>query len=290
MRLRRKWFYLVIAGIFGAFLSALPSPPARSQTLEERFEQAVKAFDEGRFDDASKGFVELFEKFKVINATVLLNAGASEFMAQRYGKAMFYLHLAIMLEPSSQSAEIAKVQMERIRAVLNRDVGPKVGYVFSRYHDAFTALFSWANEGIATKVFAFSFLSTFVLLGLFRAKVLRVPKAVLVVLASFTLGAGVVAYGAYRVSSYKIGVVTKDAHFFEKVNAIEPKMIVYDASEVRVLGRIGDFVNVRLPSGEEGFLPAQTVAVPEDYITEILKTTPFSSGQDSSSIVGTQSS
>jgi len=278
----------VLAKVLSVFFLALPTP-LMSQTLEERFEQAVKAFDEGRFGDASKGFIELFEKFKVTNATVLINASASEFMAQRYGKALFYLHLAIMLEPRSQSAEVAKVQMERIRAVLNRDVGPKVGYVFSRYHDAFTALFSWADEGIATNAFAISFLCSFVFLGLFRARIFRVPKAVLVVLFSGTLGTGIVAYGAHRVSSYKIGIVIKDAHFFERVDAIEPKMVVYEASEIRVLGRIGDFLHVRLPSGEEGFLSVQSVAVPKDYITEILKTTPFSLGQESSSIVGTQS-
>jgi len=232
------------------------------------FASGVSAFRAGRFEDAAKTFEELHGRYEVSSPDLLVNLGAAQYRAGLPGKALVYLHRAVRTAPSTQAADLARVNLERIRASLNQKEESRTqGFVFGAYHDVWTALFGGMSVTLVTAIFLVLWAALFVVLGSWRlARSPRMRKglvAAAIPLVSLAVMLGVCAYGATRVADYRIGVVTAtQAGMYDDVTALDPSMILPEAVEVRIIETRGNFIRVRLSSGREGFVQDQVLGIP----------------------------
>lgn len=245
-------------------------PPARAETVAERFAAGVAAFHAGSFDEAANAFRDLAGKYQVASPDVQANLGAAEFEHGRPGPAIAALHRAIRLSPDSAAADTARVNLARIRTALSQQAGrPTAGtaFVFSAYADTWTALAGWAPPRTALVVFLVAWTVFFAALGtwrLARSIEWRVGLGTAaVVLGLATALTGTVAWGSARVQSYRIGVVVQDAAgLLDDVAATDPSLTLPEGLEVRVLATRGGWNHVRLSSGREGWLSDRVLDVP----------------------------
>jgi len=241
---------------------------ARAETLSDMFSSGVSAFRAGRFDEAAKTFEQLHGRYEVSSPDLLVNLGAAQFRAGLPGKALVYLHRAVRTAPSTPAADLARVNLERIRASLNqKEESRGQGFVFGAYHDVWTALFGGMSVFMTAVLFLLSWAALFGLLGSRRLvrsqRVRRSLSAAAIPLVAMTVILGVCAYGTSRVADYRIGVVTAtQAGLYDDVSALNPSMILPEAVEGRVIETRGNFMRIRLSSGREGFVQDQVLGIP----------------------------
>ncbi len=255
---------VVLAGI-----SVLaPSPHASAETLQDLFASGVSAFREGRFEEAARVFEQMHGRYEVWSPDLLVNLGAAQFRAGMSGKAIVYLHRAIRVAPDSAAAELAAVNLDRIRASLNQNEdGGGQNFVFGAYHDVWTALFGEWSATPVLLAFIGSWALLFTALGLWRlsrgSSWRGRMAAAAIVLTVLTILAGIAAYGTGRVADYRIAVVTAtQAGLYDSVTDLEPAMILPEAVEARVIETRGNFVRVRLASGREGYIQDKVIGIP----------------------------
>lgn len=240
---------------------------ASGETLNDVFRAGVEAFDAGRYNEAARVFSDLRTRYRVTSPSLLVNLGASEFMAGRPGYALLHFHEAMKAAPGSPAAETARLNAARVRAVLNERRGAGgTGYVYGPYHDAWTALFGWLPARETLISFLVVWWILFLSLVGRRVVTGRVQRLLTGIVIAGVIGSvltGISAYGALRVSSYEVGVVLADAALYDRADAIEPSSFLPEALEVRVLERQGAHVRVRLSSGEKGWVPERALGVPD---------------------------
>lgn len=250
---------------FFVIVLVLIATPVMAATLKDSFTAGVVAFNEGRYEEAMNTFAMLVERYGMTSPDVFLNLGASEFMAGRPGLAILHLHKAAKAS-GTRAAEIALVNLERIRTKLNQDRGAKAGFVFGKVSDAWTAMFSWADARWSIGVFLCVWIVFFSVLGGYRLTSGKLKKAfgyvavafVVVVLASATI-----AYGSYKVSSYRIGVIIRDgAGLYDSIGTVEKSLVLPEGLELRVDDVRGGYVHVHLSSGKEGWVQEDAVGIP----------------------------
>lgn len=255
------WVLLVMA------LLAAPVP-APAQTLAERFQGGVAAFQAGRFDDAAAAFSELVVRFGVQAPEAWLNLGAAQFEAGRPGPAILALHRTIRLAPDGSLAETARVNLARIRAALNEREGQAgTGFVFGAHADAWTALLGWVDARVALALFLGCWTLFFVALGVWRLGVLpgrgRVLAWVVAALGLALAVTGTAAYGSHRVDTYQIGVVMTDqAALRDDVASTRATLRLPEGLELRVVALRGAWAQVRLSSGSGGWMSRDDIGVP----------------------------
>lgn len=245
---------------FGVFLPAV----VWSKSIDERFAEGVKAFEAGKFEESARIFSELKDKFQIKSPDLLVNLGASEFMRGSTGKAMVCFLMAMKFWPQTRAAQIAALNAQRVRAVLNEKTGGASGFVFGPYHDLGSALFG----GVPFRLVFYAFLAFWsflcIFLGVLRLLARSSAKlwAVVAALVLGTVLTGVSAYGSYKVSKYEIGVViVEGTPFFERPEALEARHYLPEALELRVLEGVGPLLKVRLSSGEEGYVHEQALGI-----------------------------
>lgn len=256
------------ASAAGVFAILLISMPLKADTLEARARTGVEAFEAGRYEEAVRVFQDLRQRYRIESPDILVNLGAAEFMAGRPGVALLRFHEAVRAAPGSRAADVARLNAERVRTALNeRRAEGGTGFVFSPYHDAWSALFGWQAPRETLLAFLCFWSVLFLSLALQRLTKTR-ARSIMTGVAAFaltgTILAGVSAYGAARVASYEIGVVIGDrAPLYERADSIEPRLLLPEALEARVLERRGALVRVRLSSGQEGWIPERSLGVPD---------------------------
>jgi hypothetical protein len=248
----------------------LTIPQAQAGTLVEEFDRGVAAFQDGRFDEASTLFRELHERFGVTSPDLLVNLGSAEFESGRPGTAMVAFHRAERLDPGSAAAAMARVNMDRVRAVLNSragEAGAADAFVFGPYHDAWTALIGWASPTIALGVFLAFWTTFFVLMGLWRLAMTPRSRAfrgsLAIASAILMIASGLIAFGSQQVERYRIGVVTDgSARFMDDLASTEASMTLPEGLEVRILETRGGWTRLRLSSGREGWVRDRVLGIP----------------------------
>lgn len=241
-----------------------------AETVDEMFARGVTSYEEGRFAEAVQVFGDLRVRFDVDSPDLLVNIGAARFSLGRPGPALLAFHQAMASAPGSVAAETAEVNAERVRAALNKSQGEhpeKDGFVFGRYHDAWSATLGWLNPLAATAVFLGFWALLFGSLGLRRItrrrRFARLLSGVAVAAAVVAILAGIAAYGAVRVSGYRVGVVVEqDAALYADLASLDESMTLPEGLEVRVLDNRGGYARIRLSSGREGFLSAGSLGIP----------------------------
>ncbi len=241
--------------------------PPRAETLDDRFRAGTAAFEAGRYDEAARVFRDLRERYQLTSPGLLVNLGAAEFMAGRPGVALLRFHEAVLADPDSRAADMARVNAERVRAALNERRGEGgTGYVFGPYHDAWTALFGWMPPRGALLTFLASWTLLFLSLAGWRvlgSRARRVLGGVAVAATAGSILTGLSAYGAARVASYEVAVVLEDgAPLYDREDSIEPRLALPEALEARVVARRGALVRIRLSSGQEGWAPERSLGFP----------------------------
>jgi pentatricopeptide repeat protein len=256
--------------ILVCFLSCFIPVSLEAATLDDMFRGGVNSYEAGNYEAACKVFREMHERYGVSSPDLLVNLGASEFGAGRVGRAILYFHKAIEADRDSLAADVARVNLERVRSALNLQQGSgggKSGFVFGPYSDVWTAVFgrlpSWAPLATFLRFWTFAL----IVLGTWR--LVRDPAWKRRLLVAFavvslaTVAAGVCAFGAYRASSVKPGVILADrTALLDSPASIEPAMTLPEGLEVRVVESRGGFVRVLLPSGREGFVAEKAIGVP----------------------------
>lgn len=246
------------------------TPSAGAETVEEMFSRGVRSFEDGRYDEAAGAFSSLMDRFGVNSPDVLVNMGAAEFSLGRPGRALLAFHRAMQAAPGSVAADTAAINAERVRADLNRSQGEhpeKDGFVFGRYHDAWSATLGWLNPEAAVAVFLGFWTLLFGSLGLRRLterrRFARLLSGVAVAAAVAAILTGIAAFGAVRVSGYRVGVVLdQDTALYGDPASLEESMILPEGLEARILDNRGGFARVRLSSGREGFVSAGSMGFP----------------------------
>ncbi|MBM4396500.1 MAG: hypothetical protein FJ087_12530 [Deltaproteobacteria bacterium] len=263
-------FRTLAAVLAAAFLVA---DPASAETLPGMFRSGVEALQAGRAADAAKTLRDLHERYGVTSPDLLVNLGAAEYEAGNHGRALLYLHRAVETAPETPAAEAARVGIGRIRSAMNQEGGRSEGkgFVFGGIADAWTVAFGWADPAVAGSVFLALWAAGFLAAAawrLARGGVLpvraRSPAGMTAaLLLAAALAAGGIAYGAAKVASYRVAVVTADeAPLYDAIDSMERSLTLPEGAEVRHLESRGGFVRVRLSSGKEGWVPEAAVGVP----------------------------
>lgn len=240
------------------------------ETLEDMFMRGVNAYKNGSYEEAKEVYTILSERYGMRSSDVYVNLGASEFALGEVGKAIYHFHQAIKAESDPKSKEIAQVNLERVRGILNHQMGKgsaKGGVVFSSYSDVWIALFGAIPALPVTVFMVRSWIAFLICLIAFRVaraeRVKHVLKIATISLFSVFLVLMVLAVGSYKAESVRVGVILKDnVAMIGELSATEPLMRLPEGLEVRVMEEKGGYVKVRLPSGTEGFVQEKYIGIP----------------------------
>ncbi len=245
-----------------ALLVAFPVSAAVGQTLPERYSDGVTAFNAGDYDLAANTFQELVSKFGVKEPEVWLNLGAASFEAERPGIAVYAFHKAAKLAKNGPIADTANGNLARVRTAMNEGQA-ETGFVFGAYFDAWTVLLGWINPKVALVVFLGFWSLFFVGLGLWRYSPSRRKGLAVVIFGAALIVAGLAAYGGHRVANYRLGVVISDfTPLRDDISSTKALARLPEGLELRVTDTKGAWLEVRLPSGQHGWVEQDRIAIP----------------------------
>lgn len=260
-----KAVHVLQAAFLALALVCAPPDPAGAATLDATFDEGVVAFEAGEFDRAAGIFRDLRDRYGVRSPDLLANLGAAEYAAGRTGPAIHAFLQAERGFSGTPGAQTAGVNLERVRADLNRRQGEAAtsgGFVFARYSDAWTALFGWMDPFLAGAAFLAAWSVVFVSLGVRRLRGLRGPGAVAVTAIVLAIPLGIAAFGSQRVAAYDLGVVLQDrTGLLDEVAALDPALPLPEGLELRVVEVRGGFARVCLSSGRQGWVPGKSLGL-----------------------------
>lgn len=250
------------------FVTVTTATPSRADTMDDIFATGLSALDAGRYEEAEEAFRTMVGKYQSRAPGVLVNLGVAELGAGRPGWAIVAFHQAIKFAPDSDFAQTAKVNLERVRAILNDRQGRAdqvEAFVFGPYSDVWTVLFGWVDPGISLWIFLGLWTVFFVLLGLRKLDLLKMTWALTVIIAvglGLTLSGGV-TYASHLANDIDIGVIVTDgAPLLAEISDMEPEMTLPEGLEVRIVETRGEWLKARLTSSFEGWLSRKFVGTP----------------------------
>jgi tetratricopeptide (TPR) repeat protein len=243
-------------------LCALSPARASAETVDQAYAAALKHHYAGRYRDAVAGFQRVLA-IPVENADLRYNLGCAYFRLGDYGRAVYHFERALQLDPD---AEDAAFNLKTVRALLASKVKDELkGALVDPFWMRAVGVMSVGSWGALFLVvwwltFGILFLLRFIAPGPARSGLVAGNSFVaLVALLCGLMLAGRV-YHDRRVES---AIVLPDTLAVREGPdpSTKTSFRLHAGLKVRVQGREGRWMRIRLPNGLEGWVPTRDVGV-----------------------------
>ena len=247
----------------------LSAAPARAETIGELFGEANSRYWKADYEGARELYHRIVEVYRIDNAEVYLNLANAYAQLDLLGSAVLYYKRALRCEPSAETGDYVRNNLELVRRTLvgrHREAVEQNRMLFDETHGAWYALFHLMSEGALVAVllvFYLSFVAAMLVRRLTRRRGLRraLLPAVIALLVGVVAFGGLLAGHVASTRSVRLGVVLHDDVKLRRAGAPDaPLVLLPEGLELRVMGREDDErLRVRLSNGSEGFVPLDSV-------------------------------
>ncbi len=246
----------VIVGLCLLLTSSLCRAGAGVSGAQELFEHGCDLYESGQFDEAAQAFESLI-KMGLKNSTLYYNLGNSYFKQGNLGKAVVNYRRALLLSPRDRDV---KANLELVRSMVGlRDTTAS----FDLSGLATFPLRTLSPEEIELGFYIFAYAFAFCFVGcLFSGgQAKRVLTRVLIVCAIVTaVFLTLEAASSNRLTSHNEGVIVADCSLMSGPGkAFEQIGHLRQGVEVKLGARSGVWLEVRLPTGQIGWVEEEAV-------------------------------
>jgi hypothetical protein len=251
-------------------LVAAPWPRAQAEPaaggVSGRFDAGLKAYWEGRHDEALAAFDELWTRYQLRSPELAYNLGVVHLARGDNGRAVYALRQAADMAPPADLREDVQRALAKARGDIarryERDVhrqqlvhGRVTGLLHDTLHALPTGLWAW---GVVAAAAAFT-----LLFGLGRGRErwtwrLAIGMSLLVLACSVAGWSGRVAQDG----QVRIGVLLEGVQLREALDPAAPSHPIPPTTELRVLDEAHPRqLRVQLPTGRKGWVPRDKVGL-----------------------------
>jgi len=255
----RKLIQLVLI-LLWMVVAVLPSKAEEAQlTPSETLKQANLEYSQAYFDHALELYLSVVEK-GYASADLFYNIGNTYYKLNRIPEAILFYERALKLSPRDENI-LFNLALARTRIVDKIEPLPELFYVswFRAVFNLFTAD-GWARFGIATLFIAFAMAALYLLAARRWLKVVGFYAAVVFLF---------LAVSGLSISWSRHNQLTRanEAIVFTPSVTVKSSpsdnsidlFVIHEGTKVSITGNMGDWYEIRIPSGSMGWLRTETV-------------------------------
>lgn len=238
--------------------TAVPMP----SSVDSLWTEGVRTYSDSRFRDAS-GFWNAILDSHVESAALYYNLGNAYYMQGNYPKAVLYYEKALKLDPSDADARynltftnsFVQDKIEPVPEFMLKSLARKVCYLLSSN--------VWAAVFLVLFASALASLLLFLLAGSTGRRRIGFYSAIVLLLLSLCA----LGFSHWQKSSYKrsdsaiVMIPVTSVKSSPSAGSAKDLFILHEGTKVRILDEVGDWKNVSLADGRQGWMRAADLEV-----------------------------
>lgn len=251
--MNRQFFFAIVS--FGLLFTCLAGAQDISKSqAADLMDDASVAYQEGRFDEALRTYTQVFEA-GYVSAILYYNVGNCHFKLNAIPKAILWYERAAQLEPSDEDIRF-NLELARSRIVDRIEQVPELFFVgwWNQLRDLY-GQDGWALVGL----FSFGIFIFLLLIFLLSAQPLLKRITIWPGLIALLIAAHALAFAWQK---HQLEIKRPFAIIFTPAVTVKSSpdplsidlFVIHEGTKVQVMDQLGEWLEVKIPSGERGWL------------------------------------
>ncbi len=224
------------------------------------FEQGNRAYQDEKYEQAVKSYEEILQ-MNYENAHLYYNLGNAYYKSGRNSKAILNYHRALRLRPNDEDINF-NLQIANLSVVDKIPTLPEMFYI--KYFNQFRSFFSIRILTIIVLTLYFVFVGSWILLLQFKTVKLRLifktvmfSLLILLLAFSFTFGSKIMSLRNVEAIVVSPQVDVRSSPSQDGTEIFQ----IHEGLKVKITNSSGDWHEIRLSDGKEGWLMKKTLEV-----------------------------